>query len=245
LLLDDDGVASTLVVSAGLAPVRRLSVYRNTMRETLGRALRLSFPAVHALVGTDFFEGAALTFAHEQPPHCADLNAYGAEFPAFLQRFEPAATLAYLPDVARLEWAVNRALHAPDVQPLDMSQLAAVALSDQDRVCFAADPSISMQRSNFPVDTIWRAVLQKDDAALGAIDLAGDAVCLMVQRIDDQVEVTRLDESTWQIGVALFSGQTLGEALDAAPAIDAAALLADHLIAGRCVAFHIGSESPP
>ena len=240
MLRDDiDGDASDFVVGAGLAPGQRLSVYRNTMLGTLANALRLAFPVVHALVGAEFFEGAAQIFAREQPPHCADLNAYGAEFADFLRRFEPAATLPYLPDVARLEWAVNRALHAPDARPLDMSQLAAVAPSDQDRVCFAGHPSISMLRSSFPVDTIWRAVLQQDHAAMSAIDLAGEAVCLMVQRLADQVEVMRLDMGPWQFGVALFSGHPLGAALDAACGIDALPLLADHLISGHCIAFHV------
>lgn len=247
-LLQDgiDGDASDVIVGSGLAPAQRLSIYRNTMLGMLANALRLSFPAVHALVGAEFFDGAAQIFAREQPPHGADLNAYGAEFADFLQRFEPAATLAYLPDVARLEWAVNRALHAPEAQPIDVSQLAAVAPSDQDRVCFAAHPSISMLRSHFPVDAIWRAVLRHDDAAMGAIDLADAAVCLMVQRLAGQVEVMRLDERAWQFGVALFSGHPLGAAFDAARGVDAPALLANHLMEGHCTAFHIAEpESPP
>jgi hypothetical protein len=37
--------------------------------------LRLSFPAVHRLVGANFFEGAAQIFARDQAPRCAELNA--------------------------------------------------------------------------------------------------------------------------------------------------------------------------
>jgi hypothetical protein len=85
-------------------------------------------------------------------------------------------SLAYLADVARLEWAVNRALHAPDAQPLDASTLATVAPSDHERVCFVALPSVSMLRSSFPVDAIWGAVLQQDEAAMAAIDLGGEPV---------------------------------------------------------------------
>ena len=239
LLQDADGDAAALIVGAGLAPSQRLSVYRNTIFAALSNALMLSFPAVHRLVGAEFFEGAAHVFASEQPPRCADLNAYGAAFPDFLQRFEPAATLAYLADVARLEWAVNRALHAPDAQAIDVSQLAAVAPSDQDRVCFVAHPSISLLRSSFPVDSIWRAVLQQDDAAIAAIDLDSGPVRLMVHRLAGEVEVVRLDEGAWRFAAALFSGQPLGSALDAAQGIATPELLADHLLAGRCIGFHV------
>ena len=158
------------IVGGALDPRQRLSVYRNTILGTLAKALRLSFPAVHRLVGAEFFEGAAQIFARERPPCCADLNAYGAEFPDFLKRFEPAAMLSYLPDIARLEWAVNRALHAVDAKALDPSELAAIALAEQDHVSFVAHPSISMLQSDFPIDAIWRAVLQQDEMALAALD---------------------------------------------------------------------------
>jgi hypothetical protein len=248
LLEGAHGHSLWLIVDAGLAPRQRLSIYRNTMLGTLGNALRLSFPAVHALVGAEFFEGAAQIFAHEQAPCGADLNAYGAGFPDFLQRFEPAAALAYLADVARLEWAVNRALHAPDVPALDVSTLAAVGPSDHERVCFVAHPSISLLRSIFPVDTIWRAVLQEDEAAVAAIDLRSGPVCLMVHRraadVEGDVEVERMDDAAWRFASALLGGQpigaVIGAALDVAQGVDAPALLAEHLLAGRCVAFRVG-----
>ena len=246
LLRDAGGDVSGLIVGAGLAPSQRLSIHRNTIAGTLVNALRLSFPAVHALVGADFFAAAAQAFAREQPPRGADLNAYGVTFPQFLQQFEAAATLAYLPDVARLEWAVTRALHASDAQAMDTARLAAVAPSDHERVRFVAHPSISTLRSSFPVDAIWRAVLQRDDEAMAAIDLNSGPACLMVQRRADEVDVVRLDDDAWRFAAALFSGQALGVALDASPGVNSAAALADHLIAGRFVAFRVAAlETPP
>lgn len=239
LLQEADTDADALILGAGLAPRQRLNIYRNTMLGTLVNALRLSFPAVHALVGADFFDGAAQVFVREQPARSADLNAYSAEFADFLQRFEPAATLAYLSDVARLEWAVNRALHAPDVQPLNLSSLAAVAPADHDRVCFVAHPSLSLLRSRYPVDAIWRAVLARDDAAMAAIDLGGSPVHLLLQRLADGVDVTRVGKDAWRFAAALLGGRPLKEALSAAQGLDGPALLAEHLLAGHCIAFHV------
>jgi len=242
LLQHEDAEASAHIIAAGLPPAQRLDVYRNTMLGVLANALRLSFPAVHRLVGADFFEGAAQRFAREQPPGCADLNAFGADFPDFLQGFEPAASLAYLPDVARLEWAVNRALHACDARSLDASQLATLAPSEQDRVSFAPHPSISMLRSSFPVDVIWDAVLRQDDASMSAVDLASGPVCLMVERLDGEVQVARLDDGAWRFASALFRGQALCVVLGAAQGSDGPALLAQHLMAGRCIAFHVAAS---
>ena len=246
MLQDAADGALAYIAGAGLAPGQRLGIYRNTMLGTLTRALTLSFPAVHRLVGAGFFEGAAGVFARERPPRSADLNAYGDEFADFLQRFAPAATLAYLPDVAHLEWAVNRALHAPDVAALDASALAAVAPSDPERVYFTPHPSVGLLTSMFPVDAIWRAVLQQDDGAMAAIDLSGGPVHLMVHRQADGVEVERLDDNAWRFASLLLGGQTLGATLAAVPHVDAPTLLAGHLRAGHCTQFHIDdSETTP
>ena len=239
-LLDDTGAeAADIIIGDGVAPARRLGVYRNTIRQALTSALRLSSPAVHRLVGAFFFDAAAQAFVAEQPPHCADLNAYGAEFAQFLQGFAPAAALAYLPDVARLEWAVNRALRAADAEPLALAALGAIAPREHPRVRFIVHPSVLALRSDYPIDTIWRAVLQQDDAALAAIDLDSGPVHLIVQRLQDRVDVARVDAPAWRLAVALFDGQPLGTALAPAGDVEAPALLAAHLALGRFVAFEL------
>jgi hypothetical protein len=235
----EDGAAAAFVIGDGLEPARRLSIYRNTFVSNLTNALRLSYPAVHRLVGAEFFEGAAQIFVHKRPPVGAYLDEYGGEFAEFLARFPPAALLPYLPDVARLEWAVNRALHAPDVKPLEVAQLAHVDPAHHDRVRFVAHPAVSVLRVDYPVDAIWRAVLEQDDAALSAIDLAAGPVWLLVERTTGRVEVTRLDEHAWRFAAELFAGQLLGAALDTADGVDAPALLAEHIAAGRFIAFNL------
>lgn len=244
LVQREDSDVTPYIVADGLAPEQRLSICRNTFVSTLTAALRLSYPAVHRLVGAEFFDGAAQVFVHERPPRGAYLDEYGSEFPEFLARFPPAASLAYIADVARLEWAVNRALHAPDAAPLDVARLAAIAPVDEDRIRFAPHPSVSLIKADFPVDAIWRAVLEQDDGALAAIDLAAGPVCLIVQRLASGVDVTRHDEGAWDLAAALCAGQALGSALDAAVGIDAPALLAEHLAAGQFIAFSLTDTAP-
>lgn len=243
LVGSDVGAAGRYVVADGLAPERRLSVYRNTFDSTLTNALRISYPAVHKLVGAEFFEVAARLFVHEHPPQASCLNLYGAGLADFLARFEPGASLPYLPDVARLEWAVNRALHAPDVEPLDANRLATVASNLHERIRFVIDPSVSLLRVDHPADTIWRAVLAGDDDALAAIDLAEGPVHVLVQRLATGVEAVPIDEPAFRITTALLAGQPLGEALASDDPAAAAAVLADHLAAGRFVGFEIAPES--
>jgi hypothetical protein len=241
--LVDRGDGEAAAMLAEHVPADRLDIYRNTFIVGVTKAPRLSFPGVHRLVGDDFFAAVADLFIADNPPRTAYLDEYGAEFPEFLEQFPPAATLAYLPDVARLEWLVSRAIHAADREPLALSELAALAPQGQGRVCFAPHPSIGLLRVSYPVDVIWRAVLDCDDTALAALTLHPAPVHLLVQRFPAGVEVMRLDESEWHFAAALCAGQPLQVAVDAATSVDATALLARHLAAEWFVSFTLVGQN--
>lgn len=239
---EDADPKAAVILTDTLLPADRLSIYRNTSRSALTNALRLAYPAVHRLVGDDFFAAAADAFITSEPPHTAWLDLYGRGFPEFLRTFKPASRLTYLPDVARLERAVVRAIHAPDVESLVPAQLAGTAPHDHARVCFMPHPSVSLVSSSHPVDAIWRAVLAHDDEALSAIDLDADAVWLLIERRADAVEVIRCERERWRFAKALFAGEPLGTALDAAGDADSPAWLATHLAGGRFAGFTLADE---
>ncbi|MBB3012697.1 DNA-binding domain-containing protein [Cupriavidus alkaliphilus] len=231
------GGALAHVVADGLAPQARLGIYRNTATNTLVGALRLTYPAIQALVGTEFFEGAARLFIGQSAPHSAWLDAYGEAFAAFLARLPVAAAIDYLPDVARLEWAVSTVLHAPDATPLDLRRLAESDLSAAGAMHFLPHPAVRLVHAAFPVDAIWCAVLNRDDHALARIDPAAGAVRLLVRRTPDGIDVARLGAWQWQFTAALLAGQSLHAALDPVPAADAQAWLAWLLSAGCFIGF--------
>jgi len=236
-LLDDSSPVAAALLAEVLIPADRVSIYRNTSRIALTNALRLNYPAVQRLVGEDFFAAAADIFITKEPPRTAWLDFYGAAFPEFLERFRPAASLPYLADVARLERAVSRALHAADAKALAPVELADLPQIAQGSVSFVPHPSVGLLSSNHPVDAIWRAVVARDDAALAAIDLDSGSVWLLVERTAGTVEVTRLNERCWRFAEALFAGWPLPDALERSDSDEAPAWLAAHIAAGRFVGF--------
>ncbi len=237
LVEHDDRAAVPHILADGLAPEARLNIYRNTFIGTLTTALRLSFPAVYRLVGAEFFESAARIFIEAEPPRSAYLDEYGEAFPQFLARFAPASSVPYLSGVARLEWAVSRAHHAPDVEALDLSSLSELDPADHSRIAFVPHPSVGLVRADYPVDAIWRAVLEQDDAAMTRIDLSSGPVRLLVRRGKSGIEVIQCSEPAWRFASALFASQPLQAATDAAPDVNASILLADHLAAQLFVDF--------
>ena len=174
------------------------------------------------------------------------LDDYGADFPDFLAAFAPAASLPYLADVARLEWAVSRMLHAADAEPVDLARLPAIDEADHRRIRFTPHPSVGLLQANVPVDELWHAVIEQDDVALAALDLAARPVRLLVQRSRDaagDICVTRVEDGAWRFAEQLFAGVPLGVALESAADDDAPAWLAEHLTAGRFVAFSLADAS--
>jgi hypothetical protein len=226
---------------AGDDAALRLAIYRNTALGTLVNALRLSFPAVQRLVGAEFFEAGAREFICRNPPASAYLNDYGADFPGFLAAYPPAAALAYLGEVAQLEWAVNRALHAGDVARLDLGRLAALDESALSLVSFSAHPGLSLLRLEFPADAIWRAVLEQNDAAMAAIDLTEGPVHLLIERNAAGVQVRRLSAAAWDFTAQLRAGRPLSAVLADGADGEVAAWLAEHLALGRFIDFSSGA----
>jgi hypothetical protein len=252
-VVDRDDVPAAAMLAENV-PADRLNIYRNTFVTGVTKVLRLSYPAVHRLVGNDFFDGAAGLFIAQHPPRAAYLDEYGADFPQFLRGFRPAASLEYLADVARLEWAVNRAIHAVDIAPLNLARLETrletLLPEDQARVCFVPHPSIALLCADCPVDVIWRGVLGDDDAALAAVDLETGPVRLLVERRTTGVEVSRLDAAAWRFAAALCEGRPLADVFAVCPhptlprergrvGWGHEVQLAEHLAAGRFVDFRL------
>lgn len=210
--------AATAVLEDGLAPDARLAIYRHHVFATLTDVLKAAYPVVCRLVDERFFGYAADQYIRRHPPAGPCLFEYGETFAHFLATFPPCRDLAYLPDVARLEWAMNVAEHARDVVLLDGRALQGLAAADTPRLTFAFDPSLTLLASPWPTDRIWRA--NQPATVETPVDLGAGGVRLDVRRVGDDVVFRSLDEATWAFRRTLLEGQTLEEAATVALAID-------------------------
>lgn len=140
-------------------PAPRYAVHRNNVVASLIDALQTSFPVTLQLVGVDFFRGMARSFVLSQPLHSRILVWVGRDFPAFIEGFAPARGLAFLPDLARLEWLRICAYHAADQSSLSPQALAQ-PLSHPDSLAqlrLSLHPSVQLLNSPFAVYSIWIA----------------------------------------------------------------------------------------
>lgn len=236
LLAGPDTLPPPTALGGALAAAARMGIYRNNVLRNVTGALRLSFPAIERLVGADFFAAAAACFIRAAPPTSADLYDYGAAFPTFLAAFGPAQGLAYLPDVARLEWAVNVALHTSFAPALAADALFSVPEQEQAGLRFVAHPSLSLLALAHPAKAIWEAVLTEDSkkraSGLAAIDIEAAGDVLAVLHGVDGLTLLRLSTTAYDLARALIDGHTLADALDLVPPEEAAPLLGGFFMHG-------------
>lgn len=188
---------------------RRFNVYRNNMVVSLVDALKSTFPAVHRLVGEEYFVAAAKAYSDEHPPRVPVLLLYGERFGEFLEASPSASGVPYLGDVARLEWARIKALHAADADPAGIERLAAVPESRLESTTLTLHPSLSVIASRWPVASLWSASVDPDGA--GDVDM-GMAEQAAVLRPALRVEVRALPPGAGVFLAALESGAGLGQA---------------------------------
>jgi hypothetical protein len=241
LLGADAAGVHAAIVPGGLTPAARLGVYRHHVLASLTDALRAVYPVVCRLVDDRFFAYAADTFIRRSPPAVRCLSEYGAGFPDFLAAFPACRHLAWLRDVARLEWAMALAADAPDTVSVDVRSLRDVEPDDAPGIVLRLDAAVTYLGSRWPVDDIWRA--NRRDDATSRVDLASGAVALEVRRAGDEVVMRRLPAGTGAFRRTLAAGQCLDVATAVATAADPtfdlaaelALLLAEHVVTGFTV----------
>lgn len=219
LLGDSQPALLDSIAADGLAPAARLRIYRNHVLVTLTGALETTYPVVCRLVDQRFFRYAADRYIRANPPASPCLFEYGESFAEFLAAFGPCRHLEYLPDMARLEWAINKALHADDADALDAARLGEVPTDRIGSVRLALHPSVSFLASSWPVDTIWRTN-QPDADPDAVVSLDAGRVQLEVRRLGEDVVFRALDAASYALRATLALGRSLESAVEAARRAD-------------------------
>jgi hypothetical protein len=207
----------------GDAADTRVGAYRDTVVANYRNALGATYRVVRELTGAPFFNTAVDAFAVRHPSTGGDLNVYGGEFADFLASYPYGRELAYLADVARLEWSLDEAHRAADPSGSPQEVLAALAQipgPDVARQRFVLDPSCRFLRSPHPVLRIWQ-VHQPDHAGDGQVDLRAGADHLLIRREAATPVVERLAAGDFAFLSSLAAGADLAAALDAALTVEA------------------------
>ena len=215
-----DETILALFEAGNLTQRKRLDIYRNNVFSNYRSALEAVYPAILSLVGAEYFHQAAQRYAERDSSVSGDIHHYGDDFCDLLASLPGAEELAYLPDVARLEWFIHAAFHAAEYEHLDLSRLQGIAAEDYPRLRFLLNPAARLMHSDFPIRRIWQVNLpnyQGDQR----VDLGEGGENLLVMRRNFAMEVDAIATADAAALTAFQRNEMLGQALDVALAIDA------------------------
>lgn len=229
----------------------RLALYRGNLTDSWRKALSNAYPVLRRLVGDEYFDALARAYGRAHPSTDPDLNRFGAQLAAFVADFDPAAALPYLPDMARLEWAVHRAHYAPQNEPLSVHALAALSPADFESARFVLQPGCQLLACNYAVRALWQSHQPGQEPTFPA-DFERPTWLVAACTRSGGAQVAELNQAQHAALQALSAGKMMGDALDAAfaadPAFDLAAALRrwielEILVAPPPAAHPIGDQS--
>lgn len=220
-----------VLFETGTIPLpERLKVYRNNIVGGITDVLVATFPMTEKLVGREFLEGMARSFLLQNPPQTGCLSLYGEGFDDFVAAFEPAKQLPYLPDVIRLELALNKAYYAADDTALTAEELAAIPEEHIGEAILTLRSSAQFVVSQYPLTDIRDLCLGVTDERL---DLDKGSVSLMVYRPSLQTSLVSLLPAEHEMLGHIAASETLSGALEQTlknhPDFDIQQFLARHI----------------
>ncbi len=186
---------------------RRFNVYRNNRAVSLMENLQACYPAMHRLVGDEFFSAAARHYINEHPPASPVMAEYGESFGEFTAQLPGSAAIPYIADVARLEWACLQVYHQSNTAPISIQALTSVAPENLTEVKLHTHPTMVLIDSRWPVGSIWLSTVKQLPTPVDFDLNNGEQVLLLRPHFDVTVNV--IDQSAALFIEALRQGQSL------------------------------------
>ncbi|MET3130823.1 uncharacterized protein (UPF0276 family) [Oxalobacteraceae bacterium GrIS 1.11] len=194
----------------------RFALYRGNLTATWNKTLGHVYPVVRMLVGDEFFGGLTHAYGLAHPSDSGDLNRFGAHFAPFLETFPHVANLPYLPDMARLEWALHRAHYGADASGVSAATLAGLTPEQMETASLGLHPACCLLESDWAILPLWLA----HQGELEFPQQMRTPSYALVTRPLWKTEVFALSRSAHAALGILAAGGSFGAALDAAFEID-------------------------
>lgn len=212
--------------------IQGLAAYRGNARAVAERALAAAYPTIRAMLGEEDFAQLAHELWLAQPPERGDLGEWGAALPVHLAAHDQLSAWPWLPDCARLDWAVHRCERAADAA-FEPATLALLEQADPALLHLALLPGSTVLRSPHPLATLHaaHAGTASLDAARAALD-GGHGEDVIVWRRGWRAAVQALPAGWAGFMADLLQPLPLGPALERTSDLDFATWLPHAIQAG-------------
>jgi len=220
---------SPLVLSNNTDYQAGISVYQNNLKANAERALAITYPSVKTIIGEENFRYATTQYLHEFLKTTADWGLWGEHLADFLAQQTLIESLPYLPDIARLDWALHQSYRAKNSES-NINSFYLLEQEDSTNLRFELANGIFVISSPFPIIAIrdyFKRELRFDQGAFETSiekainqDQISSGFHALVYRQGLEVELDTISsaESYWY--QLLIKGTLIGQALDSIEAYD-------------------------
>ncbi|HEX4044038.1 MAG TPA: DNA-binding domain-containing protein [Gammaproteobacteria bacterium] len=194
-----------------LSAAAHLAIYQSSCIGVLQKALTDVYPVCHKLVGADFFIGMITEYIYHHPSYSPNLSEYGEHLADFILTVEPAKSVPYLSDVARLEWAWHQISDADHQYKTDLSKLAEHAVLFKEKLIFSLPEKSTLLTSIYPIHEIWQANQENFDGDQTIVLPNNAQFYYLIWRKELIMRIDLLSLAEWQILSWMQAKHTLGE----------------------------------
>lgn len=185
----------------------RLAIYRGSLAEHWRRTLAGAYPVLEMQVGEEFFAAMSRQYGHQHPSQSGDLNQFGGHLPEFVASFKPLADYPWLPDLARIEWALHQSHYAADGHPVTAEALAQLPPEKAASLPLSLSPSASLHRLDWQIAQLWQA--HQQDPQPDWTENFQQPTAVLVYRPQWKPTVRALEPDEYRLLSRLSAGTTL------------------------------------
>jgi len=142
--------------SATLSSLERIDIYRRGYHARLIDCLLDDYPVLAHALGEAAFEALCRRYIAQHPSSGPSLNYFGRHM-GDLCRSEPLPEPGFAADLARLEWAIVLAIHAPTSEAIGFEDLSQVPSERWPGARFRVNPSLEILHLDYPANAYLQA----------------------------------------------------------------------------------------
>ena len=199
-----------------------LAIYQKNLLASATRALQISFPTILQLIGEDVFEYATQQLLNTSPPSHGDWGLWGQDFPKLLNSIEVLQSYPFVPDSARLDFALHKLARQCD-QTVKLESFNLLADWPLEKLQLVLNTNLVMMNSDYPIVDLYglheNGHKQGSDPLLRSLVQQklkdGTGQKALLYRPHYKAKVRELDEAEYYWLTLIQLGVSMGTAMDA------------------------------
>lgn len=178
----------------------RMQVYRNNIFGNFESVLEIIYPTTKQIVGEDYFYNLCKLYREKYYSRSGNLDEYGKYFSTLIRSLKTEHNLAYLKDIANLEWKYHWAYFGKDAPVFDLEKFQKLKQKDLFKLKFKLNPSCQFIASRYPIYSIWNFTSVTNKKVINEK--------LNLQELNR--EYVLVERANWQVNIHNLQNQIFG-----------------------------------